>query len=128
VSEDGRTKGFRSSRYVVVKYGYVNRGETMNIAVMAWEHAKGPTMPVYQRVIPNWDRINQAFPRAGAEDFQEDAVRRLEAIKTVGDYEHVLLRIGPYTPFEFTDERPSTATPQDTLEQMSRLFLGPYQG
>ncbi len=120
--------GFRSSRYVVVKFGYLNRGETMNIAVLAWEHGRGPEMPVFQRGLHNWQRVEQAFPRPGFEQFVDDTTRRLEAIKTVGDYEVVVSKMGPYTPFEFTEERPSTASPEDTLEAMVKFFLGAYQG
>jgi hypothetical protein len=117
-----------ASRYVVVKYGYLNRGETLNIAVLAWEHDKGTMAPVVQHVLSDWTRVNQAFPRAGANEFQSDALNRLSCIKVVGDYELYLRRMGPGWPFEFTEERPSTANPEETLKDMAEFFLGPYKG
>ena len=103
MAEKMKMPGFRSSRYVVAKFGYLNRGETMNIAILVWEHGRGPDTPVFHRVLHNWQRVHQAFPRAGSEDFQEDATRRIQAIKTVGDYEEVNLK-------------------------MVKFFLGSYQG
>jgi hypothetical protein len=114
-----------TSRYVVVKFGYLTRGETMNVAVLAWEYGRGPKALVHQIVLHNWDRIHTAFPRVGTKELQDDVLARLAAIRTVGDYEEAVRRSGPYTPLEFTDENGSTATAESTLASMATFFLGP---
>ena len=116
----------RSSRYVVVKFGYLTRGESLNVAVLAWEHG-GPEQPVYQYHLVDWSRVQAAFPRAGGDELRDDVLKRLEAIKTVGDYRAVLEQIGPYTPFEFTEERASLTSAGDTLEFARDFFCGPYR-
>jgi hypothetical protein len=116
----------RSSRYVVVKFGYLTRGESMNVAVLAWEHGVGPDTPVVQRVIVDWGHVMASFPRAGGDEMRDDVIKRLAGIQTFGDYEKVLGKMGPYTPFEFTEERGSIASPEDTLEHMAAFFLRPY--
>jgi hypothetical protein len=113
-----------ASKYVVVRFGDLNRGEHMNVAVLAWEHDVGSDTPVYQRMISDWTRIQQAFPKSGADGWvQEEVIRRISSIRTLGDYERTKSEVGPYTPFEFTEERPSMASAVDTLEAMWKFFL-----
>lgn len=117
----------RSSRYVVARFGYLVREEHMNIAVLSWEHNAGDQTPVLQQIILDWEPIARAFPGAGADGWvREEVITRLEAIKTFGDYRKVLDKMGPYTPFEFSDERPSAAFPEDTLRSTVQHFLAPY--
>ena len=121
----------RASRYVVVKFGDLHRGETMNIGILAWDHPipfnepPPPETPVMQRIIEEaeWARIFEAFPRGYNAELREDVVNRLQAIKTYGDYMHVWNRMGPYSPFEFTEERPSVGGAGDLLEAMWKYFF-----
>lgn len=119
-----------SSKYIVVMFGYLNRGERMNVAVMSWDFEVGvpvpPETPVYQRVIGDWTRIEAAFPRAGSQELRDDVITRLANIRTYADYEKVLSKMGPYTPFEFTEERGSTVMAAETLASMAEYFIGPY--
>jgi len=120
----------RSCRYVVVKFGYLVRDESMNVAVLVWEHNIGPQAPVLKKLIEEegWARIARAFPKSGAEGWvREEVLRRLSEIETVADYQKALQRMGPYTPFEFTEERPSIAFLDDTLRLMAEHFLGLLQ-
>jgi hypothetical protein len=116
----------RSSKFIVVHFGYLIREEHMNIAVLAWEHDKGPDTPVFMKFIDDWSHVQASFPRGASEELRHDVTQRLTAIKTYGDYQKVRDRMGPYTPFEFTDERASLATPESTLESMAKFFLAPY--
>src|SRR5271166_3561635 len=59
--------GGRSCRYVVVWFGELEREEHMNIAILVWEHGIGPDAPVFQKIIDDWSRIQQAFPKSGAD-------------------------------------------------------------
>jgi hypothetical protein len=117
----------RSCRYVVVKFGYLNRGEHMNIGVLLWEHDVGLDTPVYQKLIDNWDHIVRAFPGSGADTWVKDSViSALSEIRTLWDYIKLLTRMGPYTPFEFTQEKPSIAVPEQALKSLADFFLAPY--
>jgi hypothetical protein len=108
------------TKYVVVKYGDLNRGEYMNIAIAAWEDA-GPTAQVHWRFLQDWRRIDAAFPKGDA--VKQDTMQRLIGIRTKSDYDTTLRRMGPYTPFEFAEEMPSITTPEDTLESLAKFFL-----
>lgn len=117
----------RSSKYVVVRFGYLVRDEHMNIGVLAWEHEAGDEAPVLQQLILDWGPIARAFPHSGADGWvRDEVIQRLSAIKTFGDYKKVLDKMGPYTPFEFSDERASIAFPEDTLRIGVQHFLAPY--
>ncbi len=116
----------RSCRYTVVKFGDLNREETMNIAVLVWEHAIGPDAPVIQTVLEDWTRIAKAFPQSGADGWvREEVIRRLAGIKTFGDYERTYSKMGPYAPFAFREPYPSIAYPEQTLTSMVKWFLVP---
>ncbi len=118
----------RSCRYVVARFGYLDRDEHMNIGVLAWEHGVGPDTPVFQQLIDDWSRIIQAFPKSGADGWvREEVIQRLTAIKTYGDYQRTLDKMGPYTPFEFSEEKPSIAFPEDTLAIGVEHFLAPAE-
>lgn len=119
----------RSCRFVVVRFGYLDRDEHMNIGVLCWESGVGVDAPVLQKLIDDWGRITQAFPKSGADGWvREEVIRRLTEIKTYGDYQRTLEKMGPYTPFEFSDERPSIAFPEDTLAIGVEHFLAPVEG
>ena len=118
-------------RYVVIKCGALVRGESMNVGILSWTTPEGasfltpaePTAPVLQRVLGDWTHVMQAFPRYVTEDVRDDVLARLAAIRTYGDYAKTLERMGPYTPFEFSEERPSTATAEETLRSMWKFFF-----
>lgn len=117
----------RSCRFVVVRFGYLIRGEHMNIGVLCWEHNAGPDASVLQQLLTDWTRILQAFPGSGADGWVKDEVLGcLGAVKTYGDYERVLSKMGPYTPFEFSEEKGSLAFPEDTLAIGVEHFLSDY--
>jgi hypothetical protein len=116
----------RSCKYVVVKFGYLVRGESMNVAVLCWEHGIGPEAPVLRRVLDDWTHVMASFPRAGGYELRDDVLKRLAEIRTYGDYVRVLDKMSPYTPFEFTDERASIGFPEDTIESMAKFFLTPW--
>ena len=111
-----------ASRFIRVKYGYLSRDESMNIGILAWEHDQGNDTPVIQRLIPDWGYILAAFPRWG-DELRADVIQRVTAIKTYGDYYRVWERMGPYTPFEFTEPNPSTMSAAQTLEEMWKFFF-----
>ncbi len=119
----------RSCRYIVVRFGYLHRDEHMNIGVLCWEHGVGEDTPVLQKLIEDWGRIVQAFPGSGADGWvREEVIRRLSEIKTYGDYQRTLEKMGPYMPFEFSEEKPSIAFPEDMLAIGIEHFLTPEEG
>jgi hypothetical protein len=110
------------ARYVVVRFGELNRGEHMNVALLAWDEGCVPSStPIHMRMLKDWKRVRMAFPRPL--DFEEDVIKRVTAIKTFADYQEVLRRMGPYTPFEFSDERPSTEPAEKILGGLVEHFL-----
>lgn len=119
------------SRFVLVKCGALVRGESMNVGVLAWETPPGatfetpadPAAPVIHRLLDDWDYVMQAFPRYVPAWVRDDVLERLRAIRTYGDYERVLDRMTPYTPFEFSDVRPSMSTPEETLQTTWKFFF-----
>lgn len=110
------------TKYVVAMYGDLNRGERMNIAVLAWDTLLGATAPVTVHVLEDWSRIHAAFP-AGGEEQQRLVSVRLEGIETYAEYIQIWTRMGPYTPFEFTEERGSLESPEKTAASMAVYFL-----
>ncbi len=117
----------RSCRYTIAKFGYLNREENMNVAVLVWEHGVGPDTPVLMKLIEDWDPIVRAFPGSGADGWvREEVIRRLSEIRTFGDYERTCEKMGPYTPFEFRQPYPSIGFPEETLSSMAKHFLAPY--
>lgn len=113
------------ARYVVVRFGELSRGEHMNVALLAWDEPGGSVaaadIPIHMRMLKDWKRVRMAFPRPI--DFEEDVITRVAAIKTFADYQEVLRRMGPYTPFEFSDERASTELAEGILEGLVEHFL-----
>lgn len=111
------------SKYVVVRAGNLHNGERMNVAVLFWRTNVGQDSPVTCRLLKDWSRLETAF--RWPPDLKEDIIARVSAIKTEGDYEKVSSKMGPYTPFEFSDERPTT-DPTDRealLNQLVEIFL-----
>jgi hypothetical protein len=114
------------SKYVVVKFGDLHRGESMNVAVLAWDHEGGPRTPVLQAVLKDWTRVHRAFSSVLPDHratLQSNVLNRLNEINTFEDYQTALARMNPYTPFEFTDERPSLTTAQECLTEVAAYFL-----
>ena len=118
------------TKYVVVRYGDINRGEVMNIGLLAWEESDlgarrngrvAADTPVHIRMLKDWKRIRAAFPRPL--DFEEEAIKRVTAITTFGIYEDTRRRMGPYAPFELSAELPSTETAETTLPGLVDFFL-----
>jgi hypothetical protein len=117
----------RSCRYTLAQFGNLNRSESMNVAVLVWEHGVGPDTPVLLKIIDDWGPIVRAFPESGADGWaREEVILRLSGIKTFGDYERLCEKMGPYTPFEFRTPYPSIAFPEATLHSMADYFLAPY--
>jgi hypothetical protein len=115
------------THYVVAMCGDLNRGERMNCAVLAWDMNEGEHAPVTIHMTKNWDRIIRAFwshlPPNGIHGLAENITERLAAIKTLKDFHWAVERMGPYTPFEFTEERGSIASPEQTAGDMADWFL-----
>jgi hypothetical protein len=115
------------TRYVVVQCGDLNRGEKMNCAVLAWDSTLGDDSPVSVYVISDWARIRTAFwpSHVGwtTDDLTNDITSRILAIKTLGDFRQVFSTMGPYTPFDFTDERTAAESPEKTAAGMADYFL-----
>lgn len=107
-----------TSWYVVVRFGDISRGETMNIAVCAWE-PKGPDSPVYLAMLQDWQRVRTAFPRPL--DLEEDARKRLSTIRTSADLDSY--QFTPYTPFAFSERMPSTLPASELLKLAVKVFL-----
>lgn len=111
-----------TSKYVVVHAGDLHREEHMNVGVLAWEVSEDLSQSaVHVRLLQNWSRLVAAFPSIA--NIREDIEKRLQAIKTYGDLIAVIDRMGPYTPFEFTEERPSTLTADVLLVEIAPHFL-----
>lgn len=111
-----------TSKYVVVHAGDLHREEHMNVGVLAWEVAEDlPKSVVHLRLLQNWTRLVAAFPSIA--NIRDDIEKRLQAIKTYGDYVAVIDRMGPYTPFEFTEERPSLLAPDVLIVEVAPHFL-----
>lgn len=113
-----------ASRFVRVKFGYLNRGESMNVGILAWEHDAGNETPVLQRLLSDWGYVLAAFPHGmSGEELRDDVIARVTTIKTYGDYFKVWERMGPYTPFEFTEPCYSTTSAAELLESMWQYFF-----
>lgn len=115
-----------TSRYVVVEFGYLGRSETMNVAVLGWDvdiDLSLEASPVYQLVLSNWSRVERAFPRAGGEVLKAITMEQLERIKTRKDYLYLESKMGPYTPFQFTEQRPSLLQAETLVRDMANFFL-----
>ena len=121
-----------SAKYVVAMCGDLNRGERMNCAVLAWDYTLGVEAPVTAHLVADWERIRTAFfahlPPGAFEGLRDDIIQRLSAIKTLKDFRTTLEKSGPYTPFEFTEERGSTVSPEDTAASMADWFLHREKG
>lgn len=117
----------RRTKYVVAMCGDLNRGERMNCAVLAWDDTLGVDAPVTVHIIKDWTRIHLAFfshlPPSGSESWRENIIERISGIKILGDFRRVIEKSGPYTPFEFTEERGSTVLPEETAADMAEYFL-----
>lgn len=118
------------ARFVVVRYGDLNRGEFMNVGLLAWDepdqgarrNGRVPAnTPVLVRMLKDWKRVRTAFPKPP--DFEADVINRVTGIKTLKDYEDLKQRMGPYTPFEFSDERPSTEKAEKMLGGLVEFYL-----
>jgi len=125
-----------SSKYIVAMCGDLNRGERMNCGVLSWDHTLGDEdlgeAPVTVHLTLDWERIRTAFfnqiPVSAFEGLRDDIVRRLSSIKTLKDLRTAYEKMGPYTPFEFTEERASTETPEATGVSMADWFLQQEKG
>jgi hypothetical protein len=73
------------------------------------------------RILQNWGRALAAFPFLS--HTREDITSRLNGIQTYRDLEEVRRRLGPYSPFDFTEERASTGSSEDLVEGMALHFL-----
>jgi len=93
----------------------------MNCAVLAWDTALGDEAPVTLHMIQDWSRIESAF--TFHESVRENIIERLSAITTFAHYRRMCDRMGPYTPFEFTEERGSIVSPNETASDMAAHFL-----
>jgi len=121
----------RSCRYTVVKFGDLNRDESMNIAVLVWEHDDNMDTPVLQRMIDEdgWKRIAVAFPKSGADgEVRDDVIKRIQSIKTYREALTEMARFGAYTPFEFRSPYASLESTEYTLNYMANYFLFPFKG
>jgi len=107
--------------------GDLNRGEHMNCAVLAWDAALGDEAPVTTHLLKDWSRIDAAFFEGLTTDsrtsIHDNIIERLTAIKTYADFRRVVDKMGPYTPFEFTEDRGSIVSPRETAADMAAHFL-----
>lgn len=109
-------------KYIVAKAGDINRDETINVAVLMWRDDDGDASPVHARFLKDWSRLLQSF-RWSTDEMQNEILSRLSQIKTKEDYKLVLSKMGPYTPFEFTEERASVGSPEAVIDQLATFFL-----
>ncbi len=107
--------------------GDLNRGERMNCAVLAWDDEAGAEAPVTVHILKDWSRVTSAFwsnlQATASESLRENIVERIASIKTLADFRKTIDRSGPYTPFEFTEERGSIVSPEETAGDMAEYFL-----
>lgn len=113
----------RRVKYVVAMYGDLNRGERMNVGVMAWDTEQGLAAPVSLRLLKDWTRVHAAFPSSSSDLLQKQVETRLTDIRTYADFKKTLDKMGPYTPFEFTEERGSLESPENTIIGTAQFFL-----
>jgi hypothetical protein len=112
------------TKYIVVMYGDLNRGEKLNVGVLAWDGTLGVTAPVTVIMRKDWTRIHATFPWGGnGPEVQQNVTERMLAIKTLHDFRCTWEKMGPYTPFEFTEERGSIEAPEKTALWAARYFL-----
>ena len=100
----------------------------MNVAILTWpvvDLASLPDTPVFVHYLKDWSRVHAAFSKSP--DFQNElqlsVIERLWQIKTFADYARVKATSTPYTPFEFTDERPALLGAEELLSEMAAYFL-----
>lgn len=105
-----------ASKYIVVKFGDLIRDETMNIGVITYGDGV-----FCSQFLKNWDRIRAAFK--SPQMLIDNALSRLNDIKTEEQLKAVMERTGPYTPFEFAEPRPSLDSAESTLRWAAKFFL-----
>lgn len=113
----------RRVKYVVAMCGDLNRGERMNVGVLAWDTELGPSAPVSLRLLKDWTRIHAAFPSSYSDMIQKQVETCLTDIRTYADFQKAVNKQGPYTPFEFTEERGSLESPENTVVGTAQFFL-----
>jgi hypothetical protein len=113
----------RRVKYVVAMCGDLNRGERMNVAVLAWDTEQGLASPVSLRLLKDWTRVHAAFPSSFGDMIQKQVETCLTDIRTYADFKRTLDKTGPYTPFEFTEERGSLESPENTVIGTAQFFL-----
>jgi hypothetical protein len=82
-----------------------------------------PETPVLQRMLDDWGHIMAAFPKHVTSEVRDDVLARMKGIQTFRDFERTGNNCGPYTPFEFSDVRPSITTAEKLLEETWEFFF-----
>jgi hypothetical protein len=112
-----------ASFYRVVKAGDINRDETHNVAIVAYGRPDidGGTTGFVVRMLTNWTRFRAMF--MWGDELEQEITKRLAEITSLEQLDDVIKRMGPYTPFIFTEPRGSLDSPEATVESMAKYFL-----